>query len=114
MVVPDPADPACEGVVHADRVAASLVNRLGGERTGGADHDGTQIGVLHQRLDIDLAHDLGDVDLGHEPIHIQLVDYLVEIHSPQHDIQVNLGDQRVHVQRFDHEIDHALRDALRD
>src|SRR5580693_417397 len=88
MVAPDPADPACDGVVHADRVAASQVNRFGGESAGGTDHEGTQIGVLHQRLDIDLAQDLVDVDPGHEPIYIQPVDYLVQIYPVDYLVQI--------------------------
>src|SRR5690348_6475367 len=141
MVTPELARPAREGVIYAYRVASAPVDDLGGEITGRTDHDGAEISVPDQRLNIDAADDLVDVDLGQELIHIHpiehqveiyslehlvevnLVEYLVQVHpneqvvqlySRQHDIQVNPGDERVNIQRLDHQIDYPFRNRLRD
>jgi len=47
-------------------------------------------------------------------VQVHPVKQAVQLYSTQHDIQVNPGDQRIHIQQLDRKTDHSLRNRLRD
>ncbi|TVZ02237.1 hypothetical protein EAS64_25790 [Trebonia kvetii] len=107
-----PPDPAGDELIQPDGLAADHVERIARDPAGGSGDDGTEVGLLDQRVDVDALNDDVHVYLPEQAVQVDPVQRPFDVDPVQHGVQVDPVQQSIHIQRGNDKLDRTVRNGL--